>query len=1165
MTRHTALNHALSQARRARQTPAPASVAVDGRTLAEVLGFAAEYGALVRFYDLADQPDGDWSAFFRAAPSVGLALQAGLDLADIEAELDLLLRALRQADSAAPRLRHWTVLSRVVSRLSTVLQRDEAGYSDLGQALAGLAAAAHDAELSEPAQRLAYHLGYHLGPDQAEQRLRRASDSWLQQLCELIEALLAALLLALALLREAAIEALAPALRDQRHAPQAGLWAAFAQLFAHAQGSLNVFPRRLLAFYQNAVLRQDAAAAQPDHLVLLFTPEDGASDVPVPAGTQFPAGADAAGATVLYALDRGLAVQATTLAALRTVTLSTRPVAPGASPAPAQLFSASVRLSSQPPLIATPLPLFGDTNGAAPDGKASLGFAVASDCLMLAGGVRHVELRLDVSAASYAQLAPMLAAIGQQAGGMSAPMVLAQLLETGFTLRYSSTDGWVTVTSYQVTPPDDDQAAYRLSFRLDHDAAPCRAYLQPSQPAPGATGPYADTPTLQALLNQDMVSLSVPGSHRVAELYPYAVLSGLSLDGLALRVCVDGLAELGLSGPAGPLDGSAPFALFGSPPVQYAALRLSAPELFCKRLSSFALSIGWNGLPASSKGFDDYYQGYRIDADGKPVEPPAKLFSNTIFTAGVEVVNPGSWRLPTGAPYQSLFQTEDDGTTLLARTVLHLPVLAQSPGDYYDPASSAIELRLETPAYAFGDVLYAPNVMAASLQLTATAAACAAACGHPDQIEQERHGRIAQETPSTCVQECIAKANISFPNAPWLPMAQDARVSYSAHDNAPAFSHLCPFDEIVTPAWPPGQVVPLLAPVAGAGALYLELTPAPRSLSLFFELAPGAGGWSGGTPAPQWAQALDGGWQPCAPLEDSTGGLRQSGIVRLALAPSAGPLRLRIAVASEPSRFPLLAQVAPNAAGATWQAGGAERLSTPLAAGTITAPLAPLAGIGAVAQPLPSHGGRALLTGPDFDQWLAERLRHKDYALQAWDYASLVLAAFPTLWQAGVVAASDGHRDRAPGHVWIIAVPGPHVASGADATTPTSPAQTLDDIAAFLAPRVGPCVQLTVTNPPYTRLRVEAELRFNAGQAAEACIARLNRELIDFLSPWPPEASPARPDNYYTRQAVMNFVRQRPYVRAILSLKLCPEAGGSRAGRRYFTSALAHDLRGGAA
>ena len=35
------------------------------------------------------------------------------------------------------------------------------------------------------------------------------------------------------------------------------MWDAFAMLFGHAQATVNRFPRRLLRFYQSAVLRQE--------------------------------------------------------------------------------------------------------------------------------------------------------------------------------------------------------------------------------------------------------------------------------------------------------------------------------------------------------------------------------------------------------------------------------------------------------------------------------------------------------------------------------------------------------------------------------------------------------------------------------------------------------------------------------------------------------------------------------------------------------------------------------------------------------------------------------------------------------------------------------------------------------------------------------------------
>jgi hypothetical protein len=101
-----------------------------------------------------------------------------------------------------------------------------------------------------------------------------------------------------------------------------------------------------------------------------------------------------------------------------------------------------------------------------------------------------------------------------------------------------------------------------------------------------------------------------------------------------------------------------------------------------------------------------------------------------------------------------------------------------------------------------------------------------------------------------------------------------------------------------------------------------------------------------------------------------------------------------------------------------------------------------------------------------------------------------------------------------------------------------------------------------VTNPPYLRLTVHAELLFTDDDAAPACITRLNQELIDFLSPWPSPALGPRPANYTTRNEVAHFVRNRPYVRGILSLYLVPDAAGVSAGRPYYTSALAHVVKG---
>jgi hypothetical protein len=318
------------------------------------------------------------------------------------------------------------------------------------------------------------------------------------------------------------------------------------------------------------------------------------------------------------------------------------------------------------------------------------------------------------------------------------------------------------------------------------------------------------------------------------------------------------------------------------------------------------------------------------------------------------------------------------------------------------------------------------------------------------------------------------------------------------------------------------------------------------------------------TPPVSWAQQVGDGWAPLTPLRDNTNDLRNSGIVSLSLAdaPDTGPVWLRIGVAADADSFPLLAGLTTNAAMADWVGpGGATTLGTPLPAGTIKKSAQPLPGIGTIDQPVPSFGGRPEETGATFEMWLAERLRHKDYGIQAWDYARLMLAAFPSLWQVAVVQASDSTGKRAPGHVWVVPVPGPASLNIVDPTIPANDSAMLGEIADMLATKISPFIQLAVTNPPYVRLKVTAKLVFDDANTVQADIDRLNADLIAFLSPWPTKGLGPRPDDYYTREQVAHFIRHRPYVLGILSLQLDPDPPGL-AGWHYLTSALSHDLTG---
>jgi len=1345
------LNTGTTQRDRLLAAPEPGRVEVDGRTLEQLLAFAADYGRLIQYYDLENMPDGDWSIFFAHDPSIALAIQAGLDLDAIERELDFLMAELRAARTLEARLQLAERTFGGTTRLVGVLNRGRWWITGIEEALtAAIGLPEHELLLAEPARRMMLHLGGRSVEHWLRRDIEGVVRGWFDAFVEHLEDFAAALLTALQHGRADALKALELSMQAEGHAPQAALYNAFVKLFGYAQETINRFPRRLVAFYHDAILRQNSRVGSPDQLYLTFTPAKGVKQASIPKGTIFPAGADADGKTIAYAIDQALTVDAASVAALRTLTVTQEAPVPTASAVPAMVLSGTVALSDQPPPIAQPFPIFGaatpGTSGSLVSAPASLGFALAGPTLMAAGGERQVSIGLTVDPASLTALTPLLQAIGGGAG-LTPQAVLAQVLQAAFALRYSTAGGWIDIEGYSVVPPPDDQSTlFTLAFTLTPDAEPFVAMATTPAvktaipPTPGSAVPDPAQPTLLASLLQQRVPVGQGGT--TVDIYPYAVLSSVSLSDLSVTVAVSGLADLTLSTPVGPIDTSQPFPLFGSPPVQYAALDIAAPELFAKQLDSFALSIAWFGLPVTSTGFKGYYEAYVIDADGNSV-PPGSLFDNMIFQAGLTVMRPGLWTIGTEASGATaatplyLFRTDPDNPVpapdapVLPQTEIDAPSIVPAvPPSYYDPATSTIRLSLAEPAYAFGNMLYPANVMAASVQLTAAASACAQKCGSsqsgaapaaaavhlntvkttnaqaPDsqygqsikssvetaianmsgsalkaihdaigkssisgdtksslqdslkaalgkaepgsllqrlnpfaekgptggdiltnlegwiaensgKLGAEAQGHLGQasailaaggklsdaqaktadDPPSVarpvmsaavedaqsgltaaagddtqkCIQDCMAgEPQTGFPNQPWLPTAVGLTVDYTAAADIPAagapdsFFHLLPFDGSAVVVWTAGTPVPLLEPIALEGALYAGLSEPAESLSLLFRMAPPSGGWPVETPTVSWAQQAGDGWTPLTPLRDNTNDLRNSGIVSLSLAdrPDTGPVWLRIGVSADADGFPLLAALTTNAATADWVGpGGATTLGKPLPSGTIKKSAQPLPGIGTIDQPVPSFGGRPEETGPAFEMWLAERLRHKDYGILAWDYARLVLAAFPSLWQVAVVQASDPSGGRAPGHVWVVPVPGPNSLNIVDPTIPANDSAMLGEIADMLGAKISPFIQLAVTNPPYRRLKVTARLVFDEANTVQACVDRLNDDLVAFLSPWPTRGLGPRPDDYYTRDQVAHFIRHRPYVLGILSLRLDPDPPGA-AGWHYLTSALSHDLTG---
>lgn len=1184
------LNDATSQLDRTSGAPAPEKVEVDGRSLAQLLAFAAGYGALIQFYDLEDQPDGDWAAFFASDPTVAHALHASLDLAGTEAALEAMLKAVRDADEHPGRLAPLRRLLAALARLLAILDRgpQTAGDSE-AQVRAHRPGNGHE-RLGDPLRRLQHHLSIH----SLEAGLRDHFHGWGETLIDLIDEVAPELIAALSRSAAEAAEALEQSLQSGDHAPQAALYNAFVLLFAEQRRTLNRFPRRLVDFYYGAVLDQHGLAAQPDTVFLTFVRAEGVDQASVPRGALFNAGTDSAGAEVNYAAEIALEV---TPAAVEAISVH-RMTHIALSPASGELIPTGV-LSGDVALEptgwpTTSFPLFGANkagrHGALTLQPATLGFCVTSPTLMLAGGQRTIEIGLALSLPRQ-----VLPAIETRLGVANVDWnhlmrLLAAAIGSSFDLHYSTAGGWMAVDGFTVTPDpaagDEQAVLFTIGFELPPDAPPLVALsTTPVKGAPEPTFP-ADTWPVSGELP------AVVGGLKLSDLEKsvvFWILSSIDVDSVSVDVEVEGLEELTLTTPNGPADTTQNFAPLGLAPTKYSTLKIYSPELFIKTVDRISVSIDWAGLPVTSTGFEGYYQNYVLDADG--VRSPTPLFDNGTFQIAFSVVNPGAWDV--SCTPQPLFQTGPPPTPasgpgwsdppvgapvpdapVLRTSVLIAPgVRSTSASPYYNPAASTLNLALVAPDYAFGNILYSSSLMAATAAMSAAASAAA-------------RGRSGPPTPSPPEPPAL-------PNPPWLPTASTLSVDYAASVRltlcspgegpcptgsgfpAPSGSgdlaavelslwHIGPFGSLTPPVAPNGGNPGMLPHVGVTAALYIQLSAQVSQISLLFVLSAGPDGWWDDPPPMAWEQYVHGDWVAVTLLGDGTDGLCNSGIVTLApqVVAGGGKPRLRVRARGATDNAPIVQAVIANAVSARWVGpGGAEGLGTPLPAGTIKKPVDSLVGVASVGQPMQSFGGRPAAAGRSFQKWMAERLRHKGFAIDAWDYARLALEAVPSLWQVAVVPAVDektGHS--APGRVWLVAVAGPDTPNISDSTVPSVDLATLSEIGETLRGAISPFVKLTVTNPRYIRLTVTAEISFDDQNSPAYWIERLQADLVKWLSPWPDPALGPRPEHYYTRRAVAQFIRRRPYVEGVDRLEISPDESEQGVGYHYLTSALQHVL-----
>ncbi|WP_248798714.1 baseplate J/gp47 family protein [Pseudomonas sp. MWU13-2105] len=911
--------------------------------------------------------------------------------------------------------------------------------------------------------------------------------------------------------------------------PDTALLMAFSRLMEVQQSEINGLGRKHLDFYYEQVLQQTLRPAQVDQVYVCLGLSPKAELYQLPAGTPFKAGSYADGSDIVFVNDQAEQFNHATLVQLNALFYADK------GPAAGLYLSTPADVGNL--LLADGQGLCGwDAFGNAEGIAVQQGFALASPMLLLQGGTRSIRVEL-----------------GFDQTGSSTPVLLA----TGARYFLSTAKAWM-----EVLPSQPVSAALGGLMTLQFELKPGDpAILAFTSAMDGLSSPW---PMLKVVLGATQALNQPPALERVS-----------------ISVRVDGSSQLVMASDTALLPTTGTIQPFGPVPALGQSLYVGSNEWFSKPLSELTLTLQWDNLPAD---LADYYAAFN-DYLASTTADAVALFSNVSFKVDWDLLCAGSWaplsaRSPAGtadgSPRTALFQQPGPAAGQPASPASQINATSSSfsfglAGGAFTPAPELtlaplpavrqardgyIRLQLAEPAFAFGHSLYAKVV--ASVSLLNAQALIRQAQVKPDSLPTRvgktlklaasavgNLGKRLFGKPVVAATPAAADAPLEMPNLPLSPAQRGILASYAASTSVDIsrsavgasyplrFYHYGSFMPCLaydaqypqqaagfaqlTPQAPPGSAdrLPLYPGVAGAGGLYLALgnVTAPGSLTLLLGILTDE----------QRAIAADAtvtcyywtanGWSRLEVLQDSTGNLSRSGIIKLEIPAEAGA-----AAPGMPSEDFWLAIAAPaerrtirltyvntqalklrRSSVAALAAGEIPRI----AANVITSTQHKISQLASVVQPFASSGGRAVEDKAGFEQSnsfyrrVSTRLNHKDRASSRGNYVDMAHEVCPELYYATQLEAAGQ-----PGSVSLGLVKGYANALHPDAFTPRVSATDQLALLQHLERRSSAMARIRIQNLAHQTVRIDATLVLSPGVNATALTKELNQRLRLYLSPW---------------------------------------------------------------
>ncbi len=377
--------------------------------------------------------------------------------------------------------------------------------------------------------------------------------------------------------------------------------------------------------------------------------------------------------------------------------------------------------------------------------------------------------------------------------------------------------------------------------------------------------------------------------------------------------------------------------------------------------------------------------------------------------------------------------------------------------------------------------------------------------------------------------EIVKPLTVLIPNEPWTPIISNMSLDYTATATIEDIDliHLYPFAG--TYSHEQIKLQPTLFPTfCDEGTLFLglkNLVPG-NNLNLLFELSEATSDSESQKEPVQWHYLDSNVWKPLRNgfevLDDASENLTTSGIIKFAMPANMTSDNtimpdslywIKASVAQNSKAVSETTAIFPQAIQVTFTNDPANdklRLSQPLVAGSISKLEVADANVKSVQQPYDSFGGEIPEIQQQFYVRVSEELRHKERAIQKFDYERLALQEFPQLFKVKCISHSfalDAHLYKndfpyAPGYIILAVIPDLNKLKAGNSFQPKVPVSILEKIETYIRNRTSPFVRFRAMNPRYEEINFCLRVNLLPGKDENFYKEQLKEDLKELLAPW---------------------------------------------------------------